>query len=172
MQELELIRHGFEFTTKYIPFMGYTNGKFDLIVKMRRDTYIGSAVLMDSNGEYLNRDVKTIEDVLKHIDGNDKPSQQVEGINQMKERFFKCEDILKSIKGTFITPSQAKELNKLSRGGFKIIERKLSDSQSLVVMERQTNNKPSGTAYIFIVKGGKQLHFKLNQEKKAKTNKA
>jgi hypothetical protein len=85
----------------------------------------------------------------------------MESKNEMTQRFLKCEDIIKNIRGTFITPHLAREINELQKGGYRVSETRLNDSHSIVIMERQINNEKFETPYFFIVKGelGKKLHF-------------
>jgi hypothetical protein len=79
---------------------------------------------------------------------------------EREERWLKCENLIKEIRGTFITQYQAKNIYKLQIGGFRFSESRLDDNTSIVVIERQYDNEIFGEPYIFLIKG--KIGEKLN----------
>jgi len=80
---------------------------------------------------------------------------------QMEKRFDECETLIKSIRGTSINQHLAKEIKKISIGGFIIAESRIDDEHSIVSMQRVINNNPFGDVSFFIVEGklGKELNM-------------
>ena len=79
----------------------------------------------------------------------------------MQKRWLECEDLIKNVRGTFITQNQAKNIYKLQKGGFRFSESRLDDNTTIVVIERQYDNETFGEPYIFLIKGnlGKELNM-------------
>ena len=80
----------------------------------------------------------------------------------MEKRWLECEDLIKNIKGTFITQNQAKDIYKLQKGGFRLYESRLDDNTTIVIIERQYDNEIYGEPYMFLIKGklGKKLNMR------------
>jgi hypothetical protein len=91
--------------------------------------------------------------------------EQVETFEQMQKRFDECENLIKSIRGTNINQHLAKQIRKLSIGGFMISESRLDDEHTIVSMQRVIKNNPFGTdVSFFIVEGNldKELNMLIN----------
>ena len=80
---------------------------------------------------------------------------------QINERIAECLDLLEINRGKIITQQVAKHIYRLSKQCFKIIEYRLSDNESLVIMQRQLDNELCGDPVLFIVKGpiGNELNM-------------
>ena len=71
---------------------------------------------------------------------------------EMEKRWLKCEEIIQTIKGTFINKYQAKNIYKLQKGGFRFSESRLNNNTTIVIIERQYDNEKFGEPFIFLVK--------------------
>ena len=81
---------------------------------------------------------------------------------EMEKRWLKCENLINSIKGTFINQQQAKQIYELQNGGFSFAESRLDDNTSMVVIRRQYDNENFGNESIFLIRGhlGKDLNMR------------
>lgn len=66
MNEYELIKNGFFFTTRFM-WLAFTNGTLYVLITRRKGNHFLEAVLCDSSGTVLDDNVRSIEDVLKNI---------------------------------------------------------------------------------------------------------
>ena len=80
---------------------------------------------------------------------------------EKEKRWLECENLINSLKGTFINQQQAKHIYELQKGGFEIYESRLDDNTSIVVIRRKYDNENFGDESIFLIRGhmGKYLNM-------------
>jgi hypothetical protein len=91
---------------------------------------------------------------------------KMETKKEMEKRWLECENLINSIKGTFIDQKQAKHIYELQKGGFTFAESRLDDNTSMVVIQRQYDNENLGDESIFLIRGylGKKLNMKKDKQ--------